>query len=251
MGLFGRRDTIKLPSLESFATMVHTGADLQSALDMTLSALDGEQQREAVLTLVGALPPSVRATLLGNAIMQIGDNTWGGVKQSLADKERREMVNRALIEEGLQHRAVDLGNLVIGTEVSIDLGTSKKKPFPKNYYTGGVQPKGSLQLESRGGNEFVVAGPVNFIDNSGTPSNFSDHSVVRVQSGHARKEPATNVRYGDPLLITREGMEEWQTVYSLKQPHPLFRREGLPGPENVVRVTNIGLDGTSAFHNLR
>lgn len=230
--------------------MVHSGADLQSALDMTLTGLDIEQQREAVLTLAGALPPSARATLLGNAIMRIGDNAWESVKQSLADKERREMVNQALIEEGRQNRTVDLGNLIIGTEVRIDLGTSKGRPFPKSYI-GGVEPKGGLQLESRGGNEFIVVEPANFIDNSGNPSSFSDYSIVRVQSGHVRKEPVTNVRYGDPLLIAREGMEEWQTVHSLKQPPPLFRKEGLPGPENVVRVTDIGLDGTSAFYKFR
>lgn len=231
------------------AAIVNNGVDFSDAFHMTLSGLDPEQRASTMLKMAELMPPSARAALLGDAMIQLGDPSWEAVKTTLDARERRPKVVEALVEEGRQTQTVRLGDLVVGTQVTITMGTSAGKPFPP--LPTGMQPvgigaydAGAMQLEVLGGSEFVTLQPVSFI----TPKSqqqrydYKENTVVRLRSGHVRKESPTNVRYGDPLMIAQES-EQWQTVYSLN----LQRPKDYDTPENIVKVMAVQLDATTVF----
>ncbi|HEX8763451.1 MAG TPA: hypothetical protein VF733_06900 [Candidatus Saccharimonadales bacterium] len=252
MGLFDRFRR-KPDNLAHFAELAEESGDISSAVSMAMSGLEPSQQIEIALRLASLMPAKARVALFGNTLAKADEALWQKTMQTLDSRERRILTVDALREESHHTHAVDLGQLVMGTQVTIRLkytGSGGLTPFPTvELYRAGTQlyDGGEVHLESLGGNEFVTLRPLSFYQPDSYPYDcirYPENSVVLLQSSHARKEPASNVRFGDQVQITSaENDPDWQHITNLTYNH-----KDVAKYNGMVKVGGMMLDGVSMFY---
>jgi hypothetical protein len=164
-------------------------------------------------------------------------------------QEKRPKIVKALIEQSKQTEAVDLGALVVGTEVSIRFMSTDSGNFPsladRKYRHGPyLHEAGHIELRSLGGNHFVTGKNVAFYDPQGQGHSYERNSALSLVSDTAYDESPDHARYGHPLYIMPDAEPDAiQLVYN----------QHLPRDEHKLRlnrtnVTHVFLDGQGAFY---